>query len=144
MISKSEERRNQILVGAFKLFLVKEYADGKLGGLRATDIGYSPAVNPYCVSLKSENSKLENICMNGAEFEKVTMNFEFKTPATYFGESYTFDLIQKDEQGNIVGGETFVVEAPSPYIVINQSILFLLKLEEVSINSQRIGKGQTI
>lgn len=27
MISKSEERRNQILVGAFKLFLVKEYAD---------------------------------------------------------------------------------------------------------------------
>lgn len=24
MISKSEERRNQILVGAFKLFLVKE------------------------------------------------------------------------------------------------------------------------
>lgn len=88
------------------------YKAWKLGGLRATDIGYSPAVNPYCVSLKSENSKLENICMNGAEFEKVTMNFEFKTPATYFGESYTFDLIQKDEQGNIVGGETFVVEAP--------------------------------
>ena len=27
MISKSEERRNQILVGAFKLFWVKEYAD---------------------------------------------------------------------------------------------------------------------
>ena len=27
MISKSEGRRNQILVGAFKLFLVKEYAD---------------------------------------------------------------------------------------------------------------------
>ena len=27
MISKSEERRNQILVGAFKLFLVKEYAN---------------------------------------------------------------------------------------------------------------------
>lgn len=26
-MSKSEERRNQILVGAFKLFLVKEYAD---------------------------------------------------------------------------------------------------------------------
>ena len=88
------------------------YKAWKLGGLRATDIGYSPAVNPYCVSLKSENSKLENICMNGSEFEKVTMNLEFKTPATYFDESYTFDLIQKDEQGNIVGGETFVVEAP--------------------------------
>ncbi|WP_018358980.1 hypothetical protein [Porphyromonas levii] len=27
MASKSEERRNQILVGAFKPFLVKEYAD---------------------------------------------------------------------------------------------------------------------
>lgn len=88
------------------------YKAWKLGGLRATDIGYSPAVNPYCVNLKSENSKLENICMNGAEFEKVTMNFEFRTPAAYFNESYTFDLIQRDEQGNIVGGETFVVEAP--------------------------------
>ena len=29
-MSKSEERRNQILVGAFKLFLVKEYADVSL------------------------------------------------------------------------------------------------------------------
>lgn len=25
---------------------------------------------------------------------------------------YTFDLIQKDDEGNIIGGETFVVESP--------------------------------
>lgn len=106
------------------------YKAWKLGGLRATDIGYAPAVNPYCVSLKSEDSKLDNICMNGAEFEKVTMNFEFRTPATYFGESYTFDLIQKDEQGNVVGGETFVVEAP------------LLSYKPIDIIPFEIGAGK--
>ncbi|GAB6981654.1 hypothetical protein [Prevotella dentasini] len=32
--------------------------------------------------------------------------------SAYPNEKYTFDLIQKDETGKIVGGETFVVEAP--------------------------------
>ena len=50
--------------------------------------------------------------MNGAEFEKVTMNFDFHTSSTDSNEKYTFDLIQKDETGNIVGGETFIVESP--------------------------------
>lgn len=88
------------------------YKAWKLGGLRATDISYAPAVSPYCVRLKSKNSKLEDICMNGAEFEKVTMKFDFHTPSVYPNEKYTFDLIQKDETGKIVGGETFIVEAP--------------------------------
>ena len=88
------------------------YKAWKRGGLRATDIVYNPTVSPYSVKLNSPNSRLENIYMNGAEFEKVTMNFDFHTPSKDPNEKYTFDLIQKDENGNIVGGETFIVEAP--------------------------------
>lgn len=91
------------------------YKAWKRGGLRATDIVYNPTVSPYSVKLNSPNSKLENICMNGAEFEKVTMNFDFHTPSSEPNEKYTFDLVQKDETGNIVGGETFIVEAPLHY-----------------------------
>ena len=88
------------------------YKAWERGGLRATDIVYNPTASPYSVKLNSSSSKLENICMNGAEFEKVTMNFDFHTSSTDPNEKYTFDLIQKDETGNIVGGETFIVEAP--------------------------------
>lgn len=90
------------------------YDAWKRGGCHAKSIIYTPVINPRSVEFKSWDSKLEDIYLNGAEFEKVTMSFEFKDPATYLGESYTFDLIQKDEHGNIVGGETFIVEAPLP------------------------------
>jgi len=88
------------------------YKAWERGGLQATDIVYNPTASPYSVKLNSSSSKLENICMNGAEFEKVTMNFDFHTSSTDSNEKYTFDLIQKDETGNIVGGETFIVESP--------------------------------
>lgn len=88
------------------------YKAWERGGLQATDIVYNPTASPYSVKLNSSSSKLENICMNGAEFEKVTMNFDFHTSSTDPNEKYTFDLIQKDETGNIVGGETFIVESP--------------------------------
>lgn len=88
------------------------YDAWKRGGCRAKGIAYVPAINPQKVEFNSWDGRLEDICMNGADFEKVSMKFEFKPREIYFGESYTFDLIQKDEQGNIVGGETFVVKAP--------------------------------
>lgn len=88
------------------------YDAWKRGGLRAKSITYVPSINPRKVKFNSWDGRLEDICMNGADFEKVKINLEFKVPATYPGESYTFDLIQRDEHGNIVGGETFIVEAP--------------------------------
>ena len=88
------------------------YKAWEQGGYRAKGIAYTPSINPRKVEFKLWDSCLENICMNGSDFEKVMVNLEFKTPATYSGESYMFDLIQKDETGNIVGGETFIVEAP--------------------------------
>ena len=82
------------------------------GGLHANNINYVPSESQYQVELKSEDSKMEDICMNGSEFEKVTMKFDFNSPALSSPETYTFDLIQRDDVGNIVGGETFIVEAP--------------------------------
>jgi len=51
MISKSEERRNQILVGVFKLFLVKEYADVTTADLEEI-IGLSRGAIYYKVKKK--------------------------------------------------------------------------------------------
>ena len=89
------------------------YQAWKRGGCKARSIAYTPTITPQKIEFNSWDSRLEDICMNGSDFEKVKINIDFKTPAKKSGESYTFDLIQKDEQGNIVGGETFVVEAPT-------------------------------
>lgn len=88
------------------------YNAWKRGGCRAKSITYTPAINPKKVEFTSWDGRLEDICMNGADFEKVTMSIDFPKTATSLGETYTFDLIQKDENGNIIGGETFIVEAP--------------------------------
>lgn len=41
----------------------------------------------------------------------VQLKFDFNK-YTFKSTTYTYDLIQKDEAGNIIGGETFVVESP--------------------------------
>lgn len=88
------------------------YDAWKRGGLRAKSITYTPSINLRKVEFNSWDGRLEDLCMNGSDFEKVTMNLEFQKPATFPGETYAFNLVQKDEQGNIIGGETFEVEAP--------------------------------
>lgn len=59
----------------------------------------------------SPQSKLENVSLKGNEFDIAQVKFDFNK-YTLDSSTYTFDLIQKDEDGNIVGGETFVVEPP--------------------------------
>ena len=62
------------------------------------------------VRLLSPQSKIKSITLKGDEFDVVTLKFDFnKYSAT--SKTYSFDLVQKDEDGNIVGGETFIVES---------------------------------
>ena len=89
MISKSEERRNQILVGAFKLFLVKEYADVTTADLEEI-IGlsrgaiyykvknkeglYRAVIDKFVFELLSNSLKREELASNEKPFLSFIMN----------------------------------------------------------------------
>ncbi|WP_018029259.1 TetR/AcrR family transcriptional regulator [Porphyromonas somerae] len=89
MISKSEERRNQILVGAFKLFLVKEYADVTTADLEEI-IGlsrgaiyykvknkeglYRAVIDKFVFELLSNSLEKEELASNEKPFLSFIMN----------------------------------------------------------------------
>ena len=105
----------------------KIYNAWERGGFQSQDIEL-PSSQPNAGELQkvkfvSPQSKLQNITLQAKEFDIVNVKFDF-TKLSYQSSTYVFDLIQKDEDGNIVGGETFVVESPSvslPPIQVFQS-----------------------
>lgn len=60
------------------------------------------------VKFLSSSSRLENIQLQPNEFDKVKLKFTFKNSIT---KDVTLDLIQRDENGKIVGGETFILKS---------------------------------
>lgn len=89
MISKSEERRNQILVGAFKLFWVKEYADvtpadlEEIIGLSRGAIYYKvknkeglyrAVIDKFVFELLSNSLEREELASNETPFLSFIMN----------------------------------------------------------------------
>lgn len=93
----------------------KIYDAWERGGFKSQDIEFvsteSNATNFRSVKFASPQSKLQNISLRGDEFDIVQLKFNF-TKYTFSNSTYNFDLIQKDENGNIIGGETFIVESP--------------------------------
>ena len=84
------------------------------GGMRVMNMAAVPAVNARgnrVVRFASPDNRIESISLGAEEFDKVTLRFDFDKFATE-DETYTFDLIQRAEDGTIVGGETFVINAP--------------------------------
>ncbi len=84
------------------------------GGMRVMNMSDVPAVNTRgnrVVRFASPDNRIESISLGAEEFDKVTLRFDFDKFATD-DETYTFDLIQRAEDGTIVGGETFVINAP--------------------------------
>jgi hypothetical protein len=93
------------------------YSAWERGGLKYNDISFpdddSNAVLRRTVKLLTPNSKLDAIRLNGDEFDTVSLNFTFKN-IPRGSNTYAFDLIQRDSStGEIVGGETFLIESPS-------------------------------
>ncbi|MDE6338674.1 MAG: hypothetical protein K2K97_02665, partial [Muribaculaceae bacterium] len=88
------------------------------GGSKSNGITRAPAVSPRTVQFLSKDSKLEAISLSGNEFDKVDLKFNFKSANNTQGK-YTLDLIQRDENGKIIGGETFIVESPNS---VNRSV----------------------
>lgn len=85
------------------------------GGQLSQDIvipAYQPNKPLRVVNLVSQKSQLQNVLLKGKEEDVVQLKFAFNQ-GIVSNTPFTFDLIQKDKDGNIVGGETFVVEPPS-------------------------------
>lgn len=94
----------------------KVYAAWERGGLQNEELELPSISSNYAdmrkVRLLSPYSKIKSITLQGDEFDIITMNFNFKK-SPILSKTYSLDLVQKDEDGNIVGGETFIVESPS-------------------------------
>ena len=93
----------------------KVYAAWERGGFQFEDLeipsSSSNGTDMRKVRLLSPESKVKSITLKGDEFDVVSLKFDFNKYSTV-SKTYTFDLVQKDEAGNIVGGETFIVESP--------------------------------
>ena len=89
------------------------YTAWEQGGSQSNNVFRVPSVSPRKVQFLSKESRLESILLKGKEFDKVTLRFDFKKAPT-ISKNYTLDLIQRDEDGNIIGGETFIVKSPLP------------------------------
>lgn len=82
------------------------------------------------VRLLSPKNKLESVNLNKEEFDVISLQFKFKN-YMIADRIYSLDLIQKDEEGNIVDGETFIVDPPR-----------LLPYRPIEIGDNPIGEGK--
>ena len=93
----------------------KIYDAWKRGGFKSQDIELvstlSNTENSRSVKFVSPQSKIQNVSLKANEFDVIQLKFDFNK-YTFNSSTYTFDLVQKDENGGIIGGETFVVESP--------------------------------
>lgn len=62
----------------------------------------------YSIQFTSEESRISGIKLAGNDFDKIAMTLKLKNNMPLFFGDYVFDLLQRDENDNIVGGETFV------------------------------------
>jgi hypothetical protein len=86
------------------------YSAWQRGGSIATDITKSRLL-PKRVRFNSSKSELSNIILEKGEFDKVSVRCSFKSSGQK--TKYAIDLVQFDEEGNIVGGETFYIYPPT-------------------------------
>lgn len=111
----------------------KVYAAWERGGFQCEGLelptSYSNITDLRKVCLISPHSKVKSITLQGDEFDVVTLKFDFNK-YSIVSKTYNFDLVQKDENGNIVGGETFIVESP------------VLTFKPIEIDYQPINYGQ--
>jgi len=134
------------------------YTAWEQGGSQSNNVLRAPSVSPRKVQFLSKESRLESILLKGKEFDKVTLRFDFKK-APNISKNYTLDLIQRDEDGNIIGGETFIVKSPLltytpitivPSPIINNGLTLSTDAEESSqirwenIDGVTIGNESTL
>lgn len=99
------------------------YSAWQKGGCQAQEVEMSTTVAPASMnsvpdstartlSFISPQSKIQAIQLEEKEFDLVKLRFDFDD-AYETGRTFTYDLVQRDADGNIIGGETFIIEAPT-------------------------------
>lgn len=96
------------------------YSGWAKGGFKSINVTRSTAT-PNVVKFEDSTSRLESINLTPTQFDKVTLKFKFNKKPLRNTPKYTFDLIQRDSNGNIIGGETFEVQSPFFSIIGIQS-----------------------
>lgn len=109
------------------------YSAWQRGGFVCRDVEF-PSSNENnqawkSVKFVSPRSNLQNISLDGNEFDIVKLKFDFVNYPNR-SNTYTFDLIQRDVDGNIMGGETFIIESPG------------LSLIPIEISATPYGNGE--
>lgn len=80
------------------------------GGHQSNGI-VTPTPGVRTIDILTPQSQLKSINLNGGQFDAVKLKFDFRM-FPQEETNYTINLVQKDEDGNIIGGETFIVESP--------------------------------
>lgn len=101
----------------------KIYTAWERGGMQSEGLSLeSNTPQLRTVKIANPQNKIKRISLNADEFDVVKLKFNLGRTGIGF-YSYAFDLIQKDEQGNIIGGETFMISnlptVDKPIITIN-------------------------
>lgn len=105
----------------------------------------------------SPSAAIQQLQLAPGVFDIVKVKFNY-TAAPLERKKYAFDLIQKTENGEIVGGETFIVDSspitsiPLPITSTSEPECTILSVDEegysdirwMDSNDNRIGKGQSI
>lgn len=90
----------------------KIYDAWERGGFQSQDIRQTNTSSPRKVKFVSPQSKILNLSLKANEFDVIQLKFDFNR-YEIGSSTYTLDLVQKDMEGNIIGGETFIVESPT-------------------------------
>lgn len=97
--------------GVYRLLAIEMTMSDKIynawvkGGKRCQSVVVASDNTGKSVQFISPDSKLEGITLNAGEFDVVYLKITYKDYSQLLTGHYTFDLMQKDENDNIVGGE---------------------------------------
>lgn len=105
----------------------------ELGGKKLNSMTYNPTIAPSVMQFTSAESQIRNIRMDSDAFDKVTLRILFRDENFTPGKTYTYDLIQRNSDGKIVGGETFIIE--SPELAMNSLTIKSIVNDDGSIKS---------
>lgn len=81
------------------------------GGEQSENMYRAPGLNSRVFKFIDRTSKMKAFTMEALDFDNVKLSFNFKKVPER--KEYSYYLVQRDENGKIVGGETFRIKSPT-------------------------------